>query len=1106
MEPLRGPQHRSALLPWEQQFCETLGITAAEYFEYHELVAQHIKEEEGRELIPDIRNEPVTIITLVVGVALSAIGMLLAPKPRAPQQKSQGNSFTGSDIRSRQKFSPLSEFDSVQDLAALGDIVPLVFADRRNGIGGVRVDSQMLWSQMRNSRTYQEMKALMLFSAGTLASRPDYEGFAFGNNKIAGYMNAKIGLFFSRGTVGYEPFLVDSPQQYDEGTKEIGRDDTDPFLSYYPPTRETKMVFCGVVTPSQSAQFGQYQPIRNGHAWKYDFKWPGKGDGDADKKDLIYDTRAKHITGYHPGRTNLAITEGTGAGTGQLTYIINYKDSDKVYVADKDSTPKIRTKDHFGSLDLRDVYIAEERSKFAENSGGVTQGINAINQSKQDADTALDVGELYLFGYAVYRCIGRKNMKENITQGTPFEPKESGTIEYYFDEEPELTLSEDYVRDNVLTDGPNTRRNERQAPIQRLAVGSISTTRAVDMVELGFKSTVYRQINGYPNISEFVNKDQPNEFAKEGAAFDLGTMVTYYDRVSLFRIEFKRRDSPNWVKFNNNGPMFAVHGVNPQPMYNMIRIVMPEKDFWEIRILPVCGNTTIYKYSSDFDDLEVYLLNCTQSWRSADNTRGFEVSMRGRKVVLTDVLKMSHPYWSTGEEYEESDGEVGRQTNPNSLLNDYWYFDADVPSHVNSPEHEITWMNEFVDNSKEWYESPKDQYKELAYAGIICQSSTEISSFSNFSAYFKEGLQVRKMYGPEKGQLKATNNFPEIANTLLTNRRFGVGEMIGSNSVDADRMALSAKFCETNKLYWDGIISDRTNVREFLYQQAGYQFLDFTIIGGQFSLYPSVPFGSDFKIRSYDQAVVGSKGFEIKALFTDGNVRNFKTTLLTPEERQLFNAEVKYRQETANGFPELRSIRVRLSKEEGGYFRDPVEEFDMTQFCTSKDHAIRFAKYALRTRQLVDHGVTFETTPDAAQSLSPGDYIRLGVSIQHQERNRGYNTRVTTGSVSSDGMIQPNKAIDDEMEVYYWHPGTTAVKEGILKSQNGKASQASMRGVLFTRKNRKSEARIYKIESISFTDESFVEIACSYVPVDKSGQRMRVLDWRDEAFVIEEMD
>ena len=93
MEPIRGPQYRTALLPWEQQFCDSIGITSEEYFEFHELVSQHVKEEQGRELIPDIRNETTTIITLVVGLALSAVGMLLAPKPRAQQQKEQGDPF-----------------------------------------------------------------------------------------------------------------------------------------------------------------------------------------------------------------------------------------------------------------------------------------------------------------------------------------------------------------------------------------------------------------------------------------------------------------------------------------------------------------------------------------------------------------------------------------------------------------------------------------------------------------------------------------------------------------------------------------------------------------------------------------------------------------------------------------------------------------------------------------------------------------------------------------------------------------------------------------------------------------------------------------------------
>ena len=1132
MEPIRGPQYRSALLPWEQELCKTLGISSAEYFEFHELVSRHVKEEQGRDLIPDIRNEPVTIVTLVVGLALSAIGMLLAPKPQAPQQQERGGDFRGADRRARSKYAPLSEFDSVQDLASLGDVIPLVFTNRDSTkkIGGVRVDSQMLWSRMRNRRLYQELYALMLFSAGAVGRRPDFDGFAFGSTKMSAYTKAKLSIWFAQGLSNvYEPFTVGGDQNYEEGTKNVSGQGRKPFDSYWPidlfrgDSNQTKnqMVFCGVVTPSQSSVFGQYSPIRNGHAWKYAFKYPGKGDGDASRRNLVSWTRQKCVAGYHPGRTNLEITEGSGAGTGQVTYVINYKKSDRVYLADVDDSPIRRTSSHFDSdgnvkIDGYGFYSTETNS-FCVNSGGFEEGINGINQSKIDADLALDIGELYLMGEKVYKCIGRRNNNSAVDQGTPFEPEKTGTIEYYFDEDAELSLDLDdsngvdtRFRRHVLTNGVTRARDESQCPIQKIAVGTIGTTRAVDMVEIGIKSTVFRQINGYPNVNNFSDKDLPDSFAKEGGTFDLGTTTAYYDRVSLFRLEF-RQGNGNWRKYNYNGGMFAVHGNNPQPLYNSLRILLPEKDFYEFRFIPFCGNSYMNRGGSRrrsqspqgwkeyINREEVYLFNSSQSWTAMDTIRGISVAIRGRKVRLDEAFSMSHPYWATSEKDNTSDG---NQTNPGSLLNDFWFFDADTSSHANDPEHEITWMNEYVDNDEAWYANPEKQYNELAYAGIICQSATEISSFSNFSAYFKEGIVVRSLLEntpPDQSPFVSTNNFPTIAHALLTNRRFGVGELIGSNSIDVENLQIAAKFCQANGFYWDGVITEKTNLRQFLFEQAAYQLLDFTIIGGRFSLFPSVPYGADFKILNNAEA--GSAEFPIKGLFTDGNVRDFKTTFLSPQERQLFTAEVKYREEPeANGFPNQRSMRVRLSAEQGGYFRDPVEVFDLSQFCTSREHALTFAKYALRIRQTVDHAVTFETTPDAAYNLAPGDYIRVAVTVQHQERDKGYTQRLTTGSISEEGVVQSTGSAANNQDVYYWTPGTTEVSEGKLQIDGGR--ETVLKGVLFTRKRPQNEARVYKIESIAFSEESFVEISATYVPLRR--KKILALDWSNDDFVVED--
>lgn len=952
---------------------------------------------------------------------------------------------------------------------------------------------------MANKPTYQELYALVLFSAGLIDERPDYEGYAFGDSRITGYPTAKLALFFSPGlnqTQRNLPFAVGDSRQYGEGTKKIGAKGFKPFYASVPEDgKPPRAIFCGTVTPSQSAVFGQYNPIRNGHAWKYQFKYPGKGDGDGDKRDLIYGTRRKHVAGYHAGRTTLKRRSGT-SGSDKLVYRVVDNDSDKIYQATSSNStnPDFPVREHFQGGDLRKLSVVNERDGLAEEIGGLEEGLEAINQSKIEADSAFDVGELYLIGTKIYRCSSRRNEKG--LQGTPYEPKESGSIQYNLDKEKEY--EKDWVENkHIFVDDSEDIHDDTHCPVQKVAIGAISTTRQVDMVDLGLKSIVYRQVQGQPNVSQFKYKDIADDYAKEQQTFQPGTINSYYDRVSLFRLEVKRGNG-NWTDLFGE-EVFAVHGNTPQPLYNTIQIKLPGKDFYEFRFIPVCGNAWIA--NGNYRSKNVYWLNSQFDYTTVKKTRGYLVRIQGKEVKLNEQFNMDHKYFTAG--IKTKNGKTPNQ-NPNSLLNDYWYFDADTTSHANEPEHQITFCNEYVENSDAWYDTVGKQYEYLAYSGLVCQSAKEISTFSNFSAYFTRGIKVERFIRSNQVKFDGTNNFPEIAYDLLTNRRYGVGEFIGNNAVDKSRFNIAAEFCYKNGFYWDGIISESVNLREFLFQQAGYQMLDFTIIGGQFSLYPSLPFKSDYSIDF--GAKPNSANFPIKALFTDGNVRNFKTTFLSPEERQLFIAEVKYREEELNGFPETHVTRVRLKDNQGGYYRDPVEVFDMTQFCTSRTHAIRFAKMALRMRQTIDHSISFETTPDAAHTLAPGDYIRVGVSIQHQERNEGYTERLRTGSVAPDGTLQFNQGVPDtanDVSVYYWKPGFEEVRTGKMDIKDGRVLNSGMHGSLFTRIRAKSEARVYKIESIAYSEESFVEISGSYIPLTTSNT-MKVLDWANKDFVIED--
>jgi len=244
-----------------------------------------------------------------------------------------------------------------------------------------------------------------------------------------------------------------------------------------------------------------------------------------------------------------------------------------------------------------------------------------------------------------------------------------------------------------------------------------------------------------------------------------------------------------------------------------------------------------------------------------------------------------------------------------------------------------------------------------------------------------------------------------------------------------------------------------------------------------------------------------------KALFTDGNTRNLKVSFLSPEERQLFQARVLYREEVENGFSETKVLDIRFKgkdkEEDENLEKDPREIFDMSNFCTSVDHAKVFAKYALMVRKFVDHGISFETIPDAGMGLQPGDYIRVFSEVTH-------NDRFENGFISADGVIQSQGSTDPAgKEIFYWKAfeeingklekfGDPRPAE-LIVDKNGRAF-ADFRGAVFTIQKTKSTDRIYRVESITYTEEGFVQITGTHQPVTSTGT-LRTLDYSGIEFV-----
>jgi hypothetical protein len=563
------------------------------------------------------------------------------------------------------------------------------------------------------------------------------------------------------------------------------------------------------------------------------------------------------------------------------------------------------------------------------------------------------------------------------------------------------------------------------------------------------------------------------------AIFTSGTVTGPEKRYSFFRVAV-RSDPGNEVAFiAPSRTIFCVASAKETPVFNYLRFAMNGDASWEVRIEPI-SSWEVRNESFDMIELD----SGGQSTYISVPFGAGTIIAQGRYIAGTSTdevfdIQNLRPKREIGISWTE--GTFSSNTNGTYLdryarAAEFFVYDEITTSCSSGPEHEIAYVNVIQPNDT------TPQYDNMCLVGINAKASREWSQFSQFSAYITEGIKTNRLLGG----YESTHLFPEILYDFMLNKRYGLGNEISPEQIDVPSFTAAAQFCLDNHFFYDGPKLSNVNWRQWAADTAATHCLLLIERGGIFYLEQAIPVQP-----------------EIRGLFTAGNCISMELVMAESEQRQPVSISVKYRTEEYGG--NAPSVSADPSY---GLFPEPQERLiyhntwgegisesvDMSEYCTSENHAIKAARYIIGARRLSDHTIKIKTTFEALTgSLAPGDFIKAALDYTH------YNQFIN-GAVTGDGkLVSSTQLADGNHEIIYWTGESNAqVVEGVLTVSNG-GTVATPVGIVFTVKTSEILTRTYRIDSIQPSEDGY-EIEAIHTPLLEDGTLKLYAEWSDASY------
>ena len=1079
-----SPGNRVILLPCDREIMELAGLTEAEYREF---VRQCRFESKLRPGEP-VALEPLTLGLILVGVgaALFTAGVLLAPKPKS-QQPSGSPTIGQRDVRGQQltdgrRFAPKSGFDSLQNVVELGSTVPLIYARREliGGVayGGVRVNTNLLWSQVLSLGGDQLLRAIYLVGEGDDRANSmelDPSQFALGNNLLGSYdLNAnsrsRVAIYYNDdgGRLVSGDNIAGSPANQDPGNFSTAPQNGPDVFSVAGAGNVQGQNFCYAFKPSTQTSIGNFGWIGNGVCYKVN---PSIGPAvrlstvpagaNTPNFNVIcpVDTQQQALRQKNGFEfpTNAGVTAGAGnlAVGASVTYTL--------------SSALSRSGDFIQAPPAGGT----ERGELSPDDGN-----QAVASRQTSFDEAITIGELYRIGSALAICTSRT--------GSPFVSQAQNGNQ-------SVTATFEVIRAGVHSGAVGTGGTSNMTQVSqifRTSIGNFVTEYPCQALEVGMRSTVGLQISGlgYMNDPEYdyTLVDNAACLVYAGGPYaptailnprivTNGSISTPETRYSCFRIGYRRAGTNDAFTMLSN--IYGVRSETSQAVYNYWRFEMPNTSRWEFEFEPISGWEI--RSGTGGGNLEI----CDPKVAAVRSVTDGAVTVRfnglmvypaaangGQRLNGGTISGVTFPGIQPINAIQATEDELRYD---GTSLSDQFARVAEAFPHNEitttvggNPEHEIVYVNTILPNTT------AADYENLAILGMNIRASREFGNLSQFSVYMNRGLG-------------GFHDFPSVLQDMLTNTRYGLGDIVSGQQIDTASFTAATTFTTGRRYYFDGTISEPLNIRQWATDTARDFLLDLIIRNGRWSLQPTVVFDAPEPLTG---------------IFTAGNIieGSFELNYFDQDQRQQPRISVKWRQEMSTGdaanrglFPIVREVTVAEISVAGNA---PRESIDLSNFCTSQLHAIDRAKFECRFRRYSTHSVKFKTTTDQA-ALDLGKCFKLGLeTLAFNQPANGY--------IAADGTVTSWPALaDGNYQALVWNGAGQTVQEVALTITNG--NSATNRGAVFCIADAQAITQTYKVQSLAFDEDGNLDVEAIHWPTDDDGHSLITENWDDAFFDID---